>query len=88
MDNEGISIDPDIELNCAGRRVSLKLSGIIYHGSKHFAARIITPGGGIWFHDGITTRSSTMGHRNMGNMFEALHFSEGKKAVAAVYALH
>ncbi|KAJ7502491.1 hypothetical protein B0H11DRAFT_1712356 [Mycena galericulata] len=88
LDNEHISIDSDIKLNCAGRRVSLKLRGVIYHGFKHFTARIITPGGGIWFHDGMTTRSSTVSHGNMRNDSEALHFCEGRKAVAAIYALH
>ncbi|KAF8872999.1 hypothetical protein BD779DRAFT_1389752, partial [Infundibulicybe gibba] len=32
-----------------------KLRGIIYYGTNHFTARIISPLDRVWFHDGIVT---------------------------------
>ncbi|KAJ7500692.1 hypothetical protein B0H11DRAFT_765301 [Mycena galericulata] len=76
-----------IQVSCSGRKVPLKLRGVIYHGSEHFTSRIITPGGGIWFHDGMTTGSTTVAHGNMRDVLDKLHLCEGRRAATAVYAV-
>ncbi|KAJ7225157.1 hypothetical protein C8J57DRAFT_1093585, partial [Mycena rebaudengoi] len=38
------------------------------HGDEHFTSRMFTTDGNIWFHDGITTRSSTRFEGNLRNI--------------------
>ncbi|KAF8878573.1 hypothetical protein BD779DRAFT_1447632 [Infundibulicybe gibba] len=42
-------------LNIAGRVWTYSLRGIIYHGTDHFTARVITSSGAVWYHDGMLT---------------------------------
>ncbi|KAJ7243500.1 hypothetical protein C8J57DRAFT_949170, partial [Mycena rebaudengoi] len=42
-----------------GRNINCRLRGIVYHSSEHFTARLFTSNGDMWFHDGITTGSTT-----------------------------
>ncbi|KAJ7268889.1 hypothetical protein C8J57DRAFT_1004864, partial [Mycena rebaudengoi] len=44
------------------------LRGIIYHGDEHFTSRMFTTNSDIWFHNGITTRSSTRFEGNLRNI--------------------
>ncbi|KAJ7259003.1 hypothetical protein C8J57DRAFT_1073440 [Mycena rebaudengoi] len=83
-----IQLDPVLRFNCDGRRVVTKLRGIIYHGDEHFTSRMFTTDGDIWFHDGITTRSSTRFEGNLKNIaLASLHTYRGKDATLAVYAV-
>lgn len=86
LSDEHILLDSSLKLNCSGRKVTLKLRGIIYHGAAHFTSRLITPGGVAWFHDGITTGSTSILHGPVA-LIASLHHCDGRKAVAAVYAL-
>ncbi|KAJ7223620.1 hypothetical protein C8J57DRAFT_1094271 [Mycena rebaudengoi] len=59
---------------------SPKLCGIIYHGDEHFTSRMFTTNGDIWFHNGITTRSSTRFEGNLRNIaLTSLHTYRGKR---------
>ncbi|KAJ7263924.1 hypothetical protein C8J57DRAFT_1070258 [Mycena rebaudengoi] len=83
-----IQLDPVLRFNCDGRRVVTKLRGIIYHGDEHFMSRMFTTDGDIWFHSGITTRSSTRFEGNLKNIsLASLHTYRGKDATLAVYAV-
>ncbi|KAJ7494059.1 hypothetical protein FB451DRAFT_1020317 [Mycena latifolia] len=83
-------LDRAIKLQCAGRLVALRLRGVIYHGADHFTSRTITSRGVMWFHDGITTHSTSVRHGTLQDLPSGkdLHFSNGRKAVAAIYAVH
>ncbi|KAJ6629570.1 hypothetical protein B0H10DRAFT_1712089, partial [Mycena sp. CBHHK59/15] len=51
--------------DCNGVMVKTKLRGIIYGGQADFTARLVDRDGGMWFHDGITTRSSCLAEINL-----------------------
>ncbi|KAJ7248935.1 hypothetical protein C8J57DRAFT_1189368 [Mycena rebaudengoi] len=86
--NKQVRLDPVLRFDCNGRSVVTKLRGIIYHGDKHFISRMFTSDGDIWFHDGITTRSSTRFEGNLKNVdLASLHAYRGKDAMLAVYAV-
>ncbi|KAF8887192.1 hypothetical protein BD779DRAFT_1441193, partial [Infundibulicybe gibba] len=57
FDISGVAVPPAINMtiNVAGRVWTYSLRGIIYHGSGHFTARVITSSGTMWYHDGIVT---------------------------------
>ncbi|KAJ7282262.1 hypothetical protein C8J57DRAFT_1055716, partial [Mycena rebaudengoi] len=80
-----VQLDPVLRFNCNGRTVVTKLRGIIYHGDEHFTSRIFSADGDIWFHDGITTRSSTRFEVNLKNdNLTSFHTYRGKDATLAV----
>ncbi|KAJ7285324.1 hypothetical protein C8J57DRAFT_1038335, partial [Mycena rebaudengoi] len=37
-----------------------RLRGVVYHGGSHFTSRIVDSCGDVWFHDGITTKSTSV----------------------------
>ena len=82
-----ITTSPKITFKSNGHTTTLHLRGIVYHGDNHFTSRIISPGGDIWFHDGITTKSSceSDGHFNTTSD-KQLKNCKGKSLVLAVYA--
>lgn len=51
-------IAPYIKIPFNGNIYKLKLRDVIYGGQFHFTSRIISSDGTIWYHDGITTKSS------------------------------
>ncbi|KAJ7248795.1 hypothetical protein C8J57DRAFT_1080000 [Mycena rebaudengoi] len=64
-----VQLDPVLRFNCDGHRVVVtKLRGMIYHRDEHFTSCMFTTDGNIWFHDGITTRSSTRFEENLRNI--------------------
>jgi hypothetical protein len=85
--NQKITTSPKIMFKSNGQTTTLHLRGIVYHGENHFTSRIISPGGDIWFHDGITTEKSceSDGHLNTTSD-KQLKNCKGKKLVLAVYA--
>ncbi|KAJ7268277.1 hypothetical protein C8J57DRAFT_1067284 [Mycena rebaudengoi] len=83
-----VRLDPVLRFDCNGRSVVTKLRGMIYHGDARFFSRMFTPDGDIWFHDGITTRSSTRFEGNLKMVdLESLHAYRGKDDMLAVYAV-
>ncbi|KAJ7482321.1 hypothetical protein B0H11DRAFT_1723950 [Mycena galericulata] len=89
LGDERISIDLSVKMRCNDKDAIFKLRGVIYHGLNHFTSRIVTTSGVMWFHDGITTGSTTTCHGRVRDFLSPadLHFCQGKKAVAAVYAV-
>ncbi|KAJ7882877.1 hypothetical protein B0H13DRAFT_1623774, partial [Mycena leptocephala] len=65
-----------------------KLRGIMYRGKNHFTCKFIDRQGEIWFHNGITTRSTCTPEVNIATVTNLLnlHSCGTKKAVAVVYA--
>ncbi|KAF8874336.1 hypothetical protein BD779DRAFT_1476546 [Infundibulicybe gibba] len=53
------------------RQYSYILRGIIYHGNDHFTARVITEGGGVWYHDegGAVTKYCVDGKSSLSGNF-------------------
>jgi len=62
-----------------------KLRGIIYHGESHFTARIITPAGLVWFHDGMT--SARMEYDGILSSLDDMCSCRSKSATVAIYAM-
>ena len=52
---DGLNVSMQHVMNASG--YDYKLRGLIYHGDHHFSCRVIDETGGIWFHDGIHTKS-------------------------------
>ncbi|KAJ7263011.1 hypothetical protein C8J57DRAFT_1070906 [Mycena rebaudengoi] len=87
--NKRIELDPTLRFNCQGQESVLQLRGIVYLGELHFTSRIVTSGGSIWYHDGITTRGSAVYEGEMSTLtsLSALYSCRGREAVLAVYAV-
>ncbi|KAJ7255767.1 hypothetical protein C8J57DRAFT_1075299 [Mycena rebaudengoi] len=84
-----IQLNPVLCFNCDGHRVVTKLREIIHISWRRaFTSRMFTTDGDIWFHDGITTRSSTRFEGNLKNIsLASLHTYHGKDATLAMYAV-
>ncbi|KAJ7241823.1 hypothetical protein C8J57DRAFT_1558631, partial [Mycena rebaudengoi] len=84
-----IQLDPVLHFNCDGRRVVTKLRGIRHISWRQaFTSRMFTTDGEIWFHDGITTQSSTRFEGNLKNIaLASLHTYLEKDATLAMYAV-
>jgi hypothetical protein len=66
---------------------TLKLRGIIYYGTFHFTAHIISTDGTIWYHDGMTTGNTTEKEGKLNNMeHKSLINCKGKDITLAIYA--
>ncbi|KAJ7238410.1 hypothetical protein C8J57DRAFT_1086911 [Mycena rebaudengoi] len=87
--NKRIELDPTLRFNCQGQESVLQLRGIVYLGELHFTSRIVTSGGSIWYHNGITTRGSAVYEGEMSTLtsLSALYSCRGREAVLAVYAV-
>jgi hypothetical protein len=66
----------------------LHLKGIIYLGSFHFTARVITEDGIVWFHDGRTSGKQCEYEKSLIDFHgNELNVCDGKQAVMAIYTL-
>ena len=52
--------DRMLQFNVQGERCQYQLCAIAYFGGEHFVCRLISPDGHVWFHDGITSGTSTV----------------------------
>lgn len=75
-----IDTDVFVPLTRGVRRYTL--AGIIYYGEFHFTSRIFS-GGGIWYHDGRETGSTTL--RETESSISSYLVCRGRVAVCAVY---
>lgn len=65
---------------------SYRLCGVIYFGSFHFTARIVTSDGLVWFNDGIQTKSSSQRNGNIGDLSsQVMSKAKGRKASIMIY---
>ena len=70
-----------------GETVVLDIRGLIYHGDFHFASHIIGSDGMVWYHDGITTRSSCKNEGDFNKLSSRnLLKCRGKILILVVYA--
>jgi hypothetical protein len=65
----------------------LDIRGLIYHGDFHFISCIIGTDGMVWYHDGITPRSSCEKEGDF-NKFSSKNLLKcrGKNSILVVYA--
>ena len=63
-----IDIDLSLEIVINGEVNKYILKGIIYLGNEHFTSRLIDDNGMIWYHDGITTKSTCLPEINISNL--------------------
>ena len=66
-----------------------KLRGLIYYGDHHFSCRVIDEVGGVWFNDGIHTKSVCSYEGDIReidpvNLTEARH---GRRCIVGIYIL-
>lgn len=79
-------INSSLSLPVNGSNFDYKLRGIIYYGSNHFTARVMTVTGQVWFHNGITTGASMEYDGMMSNLSPGnLVHCRSKAAVVAIY---
>jgi hypothetical protein len=70
-----------------GKTVVLGVMGLIYHGDFHFTSHIIGTDGIVWYHDGMTTRSSCENEGDFDKFSSRnLLKYKGKKLILVVYA--
>ena len=70
-----------------GETVVVNVRGLIYHGDFHFTSCIIGTDGIVWYHDGMTTRSSCANEGDFNKMSSRnLLKCKGKKLILVVYA--
>ena len=87
INTRNIKLSKTLKFEQEGETVVLNVRGIIYHRDIHFTSRIIATDGIVWYHDGMTTRSSceNEGHFDKfssRNLFKC----KGKKLILVVYA--
>ena len=58
INSRNIKVGKTLKFEQEGETVALDIRGLIYHGDFHFTSCIIGTDGMVWYHDGITTRSS------------------------------
>jgi len=49
-----LEVNRSFVLNKDCSQYKFELKGIVYFGQNHFTSHIITQGGQVWFHDGMT----------------------------------
>ncbi len=64
-----------------------RLIGLMYHGSRHFTAKIVEKDGGIWFHDGARTGRQCvyMGNLDKASVKDLATAERGRKCIAGLY---
>jgi len=82
-----IQIDRHISIEIKDTEYVYNLVGIVYYGSDHFTARIISEDGQIWFHDGVTTGQTTKYDGSFTYNCPELYTCQGKCALLAIYSL-
>jgi hypothetical protein len=85
-------LDETVSLTVGSTAHTLRLQGLIYHSQSalHFTCIVVDAGGGLWFHDGMTTRRSTSYMGNLHTIGDRrwLHrLDNDKKLAAAIYTL-
>ena len=58
INSRNIKLSKTLKFEQEGETVVLDVKGLIYHGDFHFTSRIIETDDIVWYHDGMTTRSS------------------------------
>jgi hypothetical protein len=82
---------PNVQLRLSHNSGAIvyKLRGLIYWGNFHFVSRIVDKSGQVWFHDGISTRSSCEWERTIDLVSDTLWLMKAgsKKLCCCVYVL-
>jgi hypothetical protein len=79
-----IRISHRFRFETKGEQALLQLRGVVYLGGEHFTSQIITPGGDVWYHDGIVTGRNCAYAGNVRST--DMRMCRGRSAVLAVYA--
>ena len=75
-----------IDFEILVQKQSYFLGGIIYYGNNHFTSRIIDHLGNIWYHDGMTSKSSVINEGKIHNMStEQLKTAKDRTSVILIY---
>jgi hypothetical protein len=87
INSRNIKVSKTLKFEQEGETVVLDIRGLIYLGGFHFTSRIIGIDGMMWYHDGITTRSSCENEGDF-NKFSSKNLLKcrGKNLILVVYA--
>jgi hypothetical protein len=87
INSRNIKVSKTLKFQQEGENVVLDIRGLIYLGDFHFTSRIIGTDGILWYHDGITTRSSCENEGDF-NKFSSRNLLKcrGKNLILVVYA--
>jgi len=81
-----INTSHELELVIDDETTVLHFRGIVYHGENHCTSRIISPEGNTWYHDGMTTRNTSVADTHLNSSIYAnLKTCQGKRLVLAIY---
>ena len=87
INSRNIKVSKTLKFEQEGETVVLDIRGLIDHGGFHFTSHIIGIDGMMWYHDGITTRSSCENEGDF-NKFSSRNLLKcrGKNLILVVYA--
>ena len=87
INSRNIEVSKTLKFEQEGDTVVLDIRGLIYYGDFHFTSCIIVSDGVVWYHDGITTRSSCENEGDF-NKFSSKNLLKcrGKNLILVVYA--
>src|SRR6266481_7779075 len=87
INSRNIKVSETLKFKQEGETVVLDVKGLIYHGDFHFTSCIIGTDGIVWYHDGMTTRSSCEDEGDFDKFSSRnLLKCQGKKLILVVYA--
>jgi hypothetical protein len=87
INSRNIKVGKTLIFEQEGETVILDIRGLIYHGDFHFTSHIIGTDGMVWYHDGITTKSSCGNEGDFNTFFSKnLLKCRGKNLFLVVYA--
>jgi hypothetical protein len=87
INSRNIKVSKTLKFEQEGETVVLDIRGLIYHGDFHFTSHIIGTDDMVWYHDGITTRSSCENEGDF-NKFSSKNLLKcrGKNLILVVHA--
>src|SRR5882724_7842651 len=87
INTRNIKVSKTLKFEQEGETVVLDVRGLIYHGDFHFTSHIIRTDGNVWYHDGMTSRSSCENEGDFDKFSSKnLLKCRGKKLILVVYA--
>ena len=87
INTRNIKLSKTLKFEQEGETVVLDVRGLIYHGDFHFTSHIIGTDGMVWYHDGMTTKSSCKNEGHFDKFSSRKLFKcKGKKLILVVYA--
>ena len=84
--DRNVTVSRTVKIQGSVHATTLHLKGLVYHGGYHFTCRIIDDSGNIWFHDGISTRRTSINEGKFGTVSQPnLKMCRNKQLCLVIY---